>query len=116
MNLKNFWFYQDAQEEKVSDLIKRKILAHHFNMMIVEVSFESGGIGVLHQHVHEQSTYVLSGKFEFEINGVKKIIKTGDSVYLEPHVLHGCVCLEKGKLLDVFTPHREDFIKKENEK
>ena len=23
---------------------------------------------------------------------------------------HGCVCVEKGKLLDIFTPMREDFL------
>ena len=26
--------------------------------------------------------------------------------------LHGCECLEAGVLCDVFTPMREDFIKK----
>jgi len=24
--------------------------------------------------------------------------------------MHGCVCLEKGILVDIFTPMREDFI------
>jgi hypothetical protein len=25
-------------------------------------------------------------------------------------VVHGCVCLEAGKLLDIFNPMREDFV------
>ena len=113
MSHQNFWFYKDSIEETVNECIKRRVLAYDQNMMIVEVSFEAGGIGALHKHVHEQTTYVLFGSFEFEIGGIKKVIQTGDSVYLEPYVLHGCVCLEKGKLLDIFTPHREDFIEKE---
>jgi len=24
--------------------------------------------------------------------------------------MHGCVCLEKGILVDIFTPMREDFV------
>jgi len=38
-------------------------------------------------------------------------VKKGDSLYKEPNIIHGCVCLEAGKLLDVFTPKREDFLK-----
>ncbi len=29
-----------------------------------------------------------------------------------PNVVHGCKCREKGILLDMFNPYREDFIKK----
>lgn len=112
MKLINFWFNKDIKSVKLDPFIKRKVIAHHENIMMVEVSFETGGIGQLHNHVHEQATYVLSGKFEFEIGGLKQIIEKGDSVYLEPNVMHGCVCLESGILLDVFTPHRADFINK----
>ncbi|MDN6549994.1 MAG: cupin domain-containing protein, partial [Enterobacterales bacterium] len=30
--------------------------------------------------------------------------------YKKPNVMHGCVCIEAGTLIDVFTPQREDFI------
>jgi hypothetical protein len=29
-----------------------------------------------------------------------------------PDELHGCVCLEEGVLIDVFSPHRADFLAK----
>ena len=32
-------------------------------MMAVEVNFELGAIGPMHNHPHEQLTYVLSGEF-----------------------------------------------------
>ena len=31
--------------------------------------------------------------------------------FILPDVPHGVVCLEKGRLLDVFTPERKDFLK-----
>ena len=40
----------------------------------------------------------------------KKIIRTGDGYYVKPHTIHGCVCIEPGVLIDVFSPHREDFL------
>ena len=34
----------------------------------------------------------------------------GDSIAVPPDVPHGMVCLEKGALLDIFTPMRKDFV------
>jgi len=34
----------------------------------------------------------------------------GDSVFLASNVPHGVQCLEKGIVLDIFTPMREDFV------
>jgi quercetin dioxygenase-like cupin family protein len=55
---------------------------------------------------------VESGKFEFTINGVKKIVSAGDCLYKEPDAVHGCVCLEPGMLIDCFSPMRADFLEK----
>lgn len=90
--------------------VSRKIMSYNDEMMVVRVRFEEGSIGVVHQHVHTQSTFVVQGKFEFSIGEEKRIIATGDTCLMPSNILHGCVCLEKGELLDVFTPMREDFL------
>ncbi|AAO07829.1 TPA: cupin domain-containing protein [Vibrio vulnificus] len=105
-----FVFNQDITLEDLGQGISRKVLAHSDNMMSVEVHFETGAIGAMHSHPHEQLTYVLSGEFEFTIGDEKKIVKTGDTMYKEPNVEHGCVCLEAGVLIDTFTPMRKDFV------
>ncbi len=61
-------------------------------------------------HPHEQLTYVLSGEFEFTIGDEKKIVKAGDTMYKQPDIEHGCVCLKAGVLIDTFTPMRKDFV------
>ena len=81
------------------------------HLMMVKVKFNQGAIGTLHQHPHTQSTYVASGSFEVTIGEEKKILKAGDGYYVAPNLLHGCVCLEAGVLIDTFTPMREDFLK-----
>ena len=45
------------------------------------------------------------------IDGEESILVKGDSYYAKPYVPHGVIALEEGKLLDVFTPQREDFLK-----
>ncbi|HAS6387622.1 TPA: cupin domain-containing protein [Vibrio vulnificus] len=105
-----FVFNQDITLEDLGQGISRKVLAHSDNMMSVEVHFETGAIGAMHSHPHEQLTYVLSGEFEFTIGDEKKIVKTGDTMYKEANIEHGCVCLEAGVLIDTFTPMRKDFV------
>lgn len=106
-----FVFYNSKDFEDLGGGVKRKVLAYGDALMQVEVHFEEGSVGAMHSHPHSQLTYVLCGEFEFTINGEKKIVKQGDTLYKVPDVLHGCVCLKKGILLDTFNPYREDFIK-----
>lgn len=98
---------------KLEDLgggISRKVLAHSDNMMSVEVHFEDGAVAAMHKHPHEQLTYVLSGEFEFTIGDETKLVKTGDTMYKVPNIMHGCRCVKAGVLIDTFTPMRQDFV------
>jgi quercetin dioxygenase-like cupin family protein len=78
--------------------------------MVVKVEFDAGGIGSLHQHYHTQITHIESGVFEVEIGVEKKILSAGDAFYVAPNTLHGAKCIEKGVLIDIFSPMREDFV------
>ncbi|MCL9775415.1 cupin domain-containing protein [Vibrio methylphosphonaticus] len=105
-----FVFNKNVQLEDLGDGVSRKVLAHNDNMMSVEVHFEKGAVGAMHSHPHEQLTYVLSGAFEFTIGEEKHIVKAGDTMYKQPDIEHGCVCVEAGTLIDTFTPMRKDFV------
>lgn len=97
--------------ESVAPGMKRKIMSYDKSLMLVKVSFEKGAIGTLHKHYHTQISYVVSGKFEVEIDGLKKVLQAGDVFHASPNLMHGALCLEEGMLIDVFSPMREDFIK-----
>lgn len=106
-------FNGDIDLETCGEGVKRKILSYTDELMCVENHFEKGGIGAMHHHPHTQITYVVSGKFEFTINGEKKVVCAGDSMLKKDSVEHGCVCLEEGILLDIFNPMRKEFVGEE---
>jgi quercetin dioxygenase-like cupin family protein len=101
---------KEVEWETTAPGIKRKIMSYDDRLMVVKVSFEKGAVGTLHQHHHTQITHIDSGAFEVEINGEKRVLKTGDAFFIPPNALHGAVCLEPGVLIDIFSPMREDFI------
>jgi quercetin dioxygenase-like cupin family protein len=107
-----FVYSKDCPVEDLGAGVSRQILAHDGGMMQVKVMFEEGAIGPMHSHPHEQLTYVMSGEFKFTIGEETHIVKAGDTLYKKPNIVHGCVCLQKGDLLDTFTPQRLDFIGK----
>ena len=91
--------------------VTRQVLSDHPELMVVAFRFEKkGAIGTLHSHPHIQSTYVESGRFRFKIDGVEQDVGPGDSFVVPSNATHGCICLEAGKLVDCFTPRRDDFL------
>ena len=107
-------FFPDTQldlETVEPGQLSRKIRARGGQMMIVEVFFAKGAIGSEHRHPHEQICYCLAGEFEFTVEGEATTLHAGDSVYVPASALHGATCKAEGRLLDIFTPQREDFLK-----
>ena len=110
-NKNQVWnFNDDIDLEGCGQGVQRKILGYTDELMCVENHFEKGAEGTLHHHPHTQITYVVSGKFEFTIGEEKKTVCAGDSMLKKDGVEHGCVCLEEGILLDIFSPMREEFV------
>jgi len=105
-----FMFGKDVPVEDVDPGIKRQILGHNDELMLVKAIVETGAEGYQHEHYHNQVTYVESGVFDVTIDGVTKRQSAGDSYFIPPHVMHGAICVEAGVLLDMFSPIREDFF------
>ena len=107
-------FFPDAAQR--ADILEpgkvsRKVKARGGRMMLVEVSFAAGARGAEHEHPHEQTSYCLAGEFDFTIGDQTRRLEPGDSVYIPAGRRHGTLCLAEGRLLDAFTPQREDFLK-----
>lgn len=88
----------------------RRVLIHTPELMQVEFGFEPGAVGALHSHPHVQVSYVAEGRFEVTIDGVTEVIEQGGSFIVPSGLVHGVVALTRGRLVDVFTPHRADFL------
>ena len=103
-------YHGDAETANTAPGVTRRILAYTNELMCVENTFETGAVGALHSHPHTQLTYIVSGKFRFSVGDEVYEVSAGDTLLKREGIIHGCVALEGGVLLDVFTPMREDFL------
>jgi quercetin dioxygenase-like cupin family protein len=62
----------------------------------------------MHNHPHEQLTYVLSGEFEFTIEETR-VVSAGDTLYKQPGIMHGCVCLQPARCSIPLLPSAKIF-------
>ncbi|MBQ9565451.1 MAG: cupin domain-containing protein [Synergistaceae bacterium] len=106
----NLVYHEDARLQDLGGGVTRRVLAYTPLLMIVEVSFEQGSTGAVHSHPHSQNTYILSGRFRFNVDGEDVEVAAGDTLAFPADIPHGTLCLEAGTLLDIFTPMREDFV------
>lgn len=107
-------FARDAETIPLGGGTERRIRAYDDSLMAVEVSFETGSEGAPHSHPHTQLSYVLSGAFRYSVEEESVLLRAGDSIVVPGGLVHGTVCVEKGVLLDVFTPKRDDFLRRED--
>ncbi|MCT8139600.1 cupin domain-containing protein [Anaerobacillus sp. CMMVII] len=91
--------------------VTRKIFEPGKSLMMMEVHFEIGAEGYEHSHPHEQLTYCIQGKLEFQIEGKSHIITAGETLVIPSNAKHGAKALEKSIIVDIFTPLREDLLK-----
>lgn len=89
---------------------RRRVLIHTPELMQVEFGFDKDAVGALHSHPHIQVSYVAEGTFDVTIDGKTQRVETGGSFIVPGGLVHGVVALEAGRLNDVFTPHRADFL------
>ncbi len=62
-----------------------------------------------HHHHHEQVVNVLSGQFELTMNGEKHLLTEGNVLVIPSNVVHSGKSITDCKILDVFSPAREDY-------
>jgi len=98
------------------DLEEREIIPgfharmqHTEHMTIAFWKVEAGASLPEHGHPHEQITAVISGTFEMTVNGEKRIIGPGDVVVIPSQATHSATALTECRLVDVFSPAREDY-------
>ena len=104
-------FAKDIEGESTAPGVLRRVMAYCDASMCAVHEFEEGAEGTIHSHPHTQITYIAEGRFRFTIGDEVREVGKGDTLCKQNEVKHGCVCLEKGILVDFFTPMREDFVK-----
>jgi len=100
----------EASWHQMAPGVRRQILGHGEDLMMVRVEFEAGAVGAVHHHPHRQVTFVAVGTFEVTVGDERATLEPGDCFFAKADVPHGVRALEASTLVDVFTPAREDFL------
>jgi quercetin dioxygenase-like cupin family protein len=73
------------------------------------VDVDEGASFSEHAHPHEQTVNVLAGTLEVTVDGVLHTLTPGTVLVIPPHALHSGRALTACRVLDVFSPTRDDY-------
>ena len=100
----------DLKSEEMFPGVTRQIIGYDSDIMLVKVTFSRGSIGYKHKHPHQQVSYIISGKFEVNIDGKIENLQQGDAFIAPSNKDHELKCIQDGVIIDSFSPMREDFL------
>ncbi len=89
--------------------VVRRTITYGDRLMLVEVTFDYGAVVPMNTHPHEQTGYLISGRFLFELGDEKRELGPGDCWLVPSNVPHQVTALEPCLLVDVFSPPREEY-------
>jgi quercetin dioxygenase-like cupin family protein len=99
-----------------SDIPTKEVAPGYFSKLIhtdtntinfLEVT--QGSIIGTHSHVHQQCSFVTEGKFELTVNGIAQVLEPGLFAVIPSGVPHSGLAITDCKLIDIFSPVREDY-------
>jgi quercetin dioxygenase-like cupin family protein len=85
--------------------------AHGASLTFGYVELKEGAVVPEHKHVQEQITYILEGQLDMVIDGKPYSMKPGMYHVIGSNVLHSGVAKTAVRVIDAFSPAREDYKK-----
>lgn len=83
--------------------------AHGASTSLGLVEIKAGSVLGLHQHIHEQITYIVEGQLDMIIGGTLCSLTKGMYYVIPSNTPHSAVAITDCKAIDVFSPVREDY-------
>ena len=85
--------------------------AHGSNMTFGYVELKAGSSVPLHRHTNEQITYILEGQLDMIIGDNPYSLTPGMYFVIPSNTTHAAVAITDCKLIDAFSPVREEYKK-----
>ncbi len=80
-------------------------------MLFAVVNLDPGSVVAPHSHHHEQMGILISGRLEFTIGDVTRVVGPGDIWRIPGGVVHTVRAIDGPAVaLDVFHPIRDDYL------
>lgn len=100
----------ETEYKTVLEKIRMKTLAYGEKTLMVEFRLEAGAALPRHNHPHEQTGYLVSGRLDLTIGDQCHAVRPGDSWTIPGDVEHNAVAVEDTVAIEVFSPVREDYL------
>jgi len=100
--------------EKMNDKITRQMVWGE-NAMLARILLKQGAVVPRHHHLAEQFTWILSGALRFTFDDNRElVVGAGEVLFIPANMPHAAVAVEDTVDIDIFSPRREDWIKKDD--
>ena len=90
--------------------IKRQTATSGITMYQMVAHLAAGSKMPEHQHSQEQIVHILEGRMKLIVAGTAHELAVGDSFYLASNVPHGVATIEDTRVLDTFSPPRDEYL------
>jgi quercetin dioxygenase-like cupin family protein len=92
------------------DGVDMGLMVHGEKTLMARFKLEKGCMIPAHDHPHEQTGLLLSGRLVFTIDGREREVAPGDSWCIGSGVSHSARAIEDSVAVEVFSPVREDYL------
>lgn len=96
-------------ERQIFGMQIRGRYAHGDRATVGDVQLDADTIIPIHDHPHEQITYLLEGSMHFVVGEETQTMKPGDIAVIPGGVPHGGRTVSKCRVIDIFAPARDDY-------
>jgi len=105
--------WDKVETENLSAKITRQMLNSE-NVTVARIFLARGAIVPRHSHVSEQFSLILSGALKFTFEDGDVVVRAGEMIFIPSNAPHAAEALEDTVDLDIFSPRREDWIRKDD--
>ncbi|MBI3670438.1 MAG: cupin domain-containing protein [Acidobacteria bacterium] len=105
--------WEKIETEKLSETITRQMLSGE-HTTVARIFLARGAYVPRHAHPSEQFSLILSGALRFIFDDCEVAVRAGEIVFIPAHAPHAAVALQDTVDLDIFSPRREDWIRKDD--
>jgi quercetin dioxygenase-like cupin family protein len=105
--------WERIETERLSNTITRQMLSGE-HTTVARVFLTRGAVVPRHAHASEQFSLILSGALKFIFDDCEVIVRAGELLFIPSNVPHAAEALEETVDLDIFSPRRDDWIRKDD--
>jgi quercetin dioxygenase-like cupin family protein len=105
------WSQMEAEE--LNPLITRRML-NSKAATVARLLLKRGALVPRHTHENEQFTLIMGGALKFTLDDGEVVVRAGEVLFIPSGVAHAAEALEDTDDLDIFTPPRQDWIRKQD--